>query len=119
MFATCPALETLKHNVSSILSTMLGKEIVLSPQLIVLGVGCPLSLSQNQSFLFIAMTVFRLCLATHWLDLVSPSGQQWLERFQAIYRLERAVYSKKGRKAKAKGSAIWAPLMNWPHMNCE
>lgn len=59
------------------------------------------------------MAVFRLCIASAWLDQNPPAFLQWRARMLATCTLEVAILKSKGYDKRKKGMKIWEPLMQW------
>lgn len=112
MFATCNKLEPLIRDIKGFLKEKLHLQVELDAPAILLGIST-LTEKQGGAMLIIAVAVYRLCIASAWLDPIPPSFQQWVAQLLAIFNLEKAIYRRRGRKAKSKGFEIWKPVADW------
>ncbi|KAJ1119761.1 hypothetical protein NDU88_007946 [Pleurodeles waltl] len=102
----------LNHDKTQVVVNRLNLQISLSPRMMLLGVqekGVPAGAC---AFLFVALAVFRLGIASSSLDPEAPSFGQWLARMMAIYKLEEALYQLKGKKARKGGLGIMGCIIN-------
>ncbi|KAJ1166922.1 hypothetical protein NDU88_007317 [Pleurodeles waltl] len=89
MFFQCVKLESLITGIFDILKKILKQAIYLTNQMVVLGVDHSVCNSRDRYFLFIAMSVFRSCIASLWRDVDPPRFNQWLSRLLSMYHLEK------------------------------
>lgn len=113
IFATCPHLQPVLSAVVSFMSNSLGVSISANPAWVILGVSGDYEQHPKFYFVFVAMAVLRLCIATLWLDKEPPTFRQWLAKLLSIYNLEKRVYARKGRKGRILGECIWEPMAKW------
>ncbi|KAJ1143701.1 hypothetical protein NDU88_010006 [Pleurodeles waltl] len=99
MFFQCLKLESLITGISDILKKILKQTIYLIPQMVLLGVDHAVCNSRERYFLFIAMSVFRSCIASLWRDVDPPRFSQWFSRLLSMYHLENSLYELKGAAA--------------------
>ncbi|KAJ1169260.1 hypothetical protein NDU88_001166 [Pleurodeles waltl] len=113
MFFQCVKLESLITGISDILKKILKQTIYLTPQMVLLGVDHAVCNSRDRYFLFIAMSVFRSCIASLWRDVDPPRFNQWFSRLLSMYHLENRLYELKGAAAGKRLTRVWAPLSVW------
>ncbi|KAJ1170362.1 hypothetical protein NDU88_002239 [Pleurodeles waltl] len=89
------------------------REVVITPQLVLLGIDGVVYLKYSQRFLFLAMSVARCCITSDWLESTPPTFNHWLARMCSMFYLEMGSYACKGRTRKRMGEAIWAPFAQW------
>ncbi|KAJ1204231.1 hypothetical protein NDU88_008012 [Pleurodeles waltl] len=85
----------------------------LTPQMVLLGVDHAVCNSRDRYFLFIAMSVFRSCIASLWRDVDPPRFNQWFSRLLSVYHLENSLYELKGAAAAKRLTRVWAPFSAW------
>lgn len=113
MFATCNTLTVVIGQIEEFLRSKLKLEKVIAPALILLGIQENGRIKERGGVTSIAMTIFRLCISSAWLDPNPPSFQQWLARLLPAYNLQKCINARKGRRAKTKGVKIWKALATW------
>ncbi|KAJ1133125.1 hypothetical protein NDU88_011422 [Pleurodeles waltl] len=118
MFYVCPMLRVLLCEIEVFLKKITGCNVQLSAMLVLLGVmdsteGIEPPLYKIRRFLFVAMAIFRLCIATDWIKKEPPTFEGWRSRLLAIYNIELSLYKLKGHKKRHRGEQIWAPLTKW------
>lgn len=91
LFATCPRLTELIGKMAFYVKQILDHDLMLSPQVILLGVSNQALAAPRKTLLFIMMAIFRLSIATGWLDKDPPSVLRWLEKLLATYRWEKEI----------------------------
>ncbi|KAJ1186656.1 hypothetical protein NDU88_003437 [Pleurodeles waltl] len=87
--------------------------VYLTPQMVLLGVDHSVCNSRDRYFLFIAMSVFRNCIASLWRDVDPPRFNQWFSQLLSMYHLENSLYELKGAAACKRFTRAWAPLSVW------
>ncbi|KAJ1082522.1 hypothetical protein NDU88_002687 [Pleurodeles waltl] len=113
MFFQCVKLGSLITGISDILKKILKQSIYLTPQMVLLGVDHSVCNSRDRYFLFIAMSVFRNCIASLWRDVDPPRFNQWFSQLLSMYHLENSLYELKGAAACKRFTRAWAPLSVW------
>ncbi|KAJ1177754.1 hypothetical protein NDU88_003006 [Pleurodeles waltl] len=113
MFFQCVKLESLITGISDILKKILKQAIYLTPQMVLLGIDNSVCNSRDRYFLFIAMSVFRSCIASLWCDVDPPRLNQWFSRLLSMYHLENSLYELKGAAAGKRLTRVWAPFSAW------
>ncbi|KAJ1100747.1 hypothetical protein NDU88_005828 [Pleurodeles waltl] len=113
MFFQCVKLESLITGISDILKKILKQTIYLTPQMVLVGVDHAVCNSRDRYFLFIAMSVFRSCIASLWRDVDPPRFNQWFSLLLSMYHLENSLYELKGAAAGKRLTRVWAPLSAW------
>ncbi|KAJ1083288.1 hypothetical protein NDU88_003447 [Pleurodeles waltl] len=113
MFFECAKLESLITGISDILKKILKQAIYLTHQMVLLGVDHSVCYNRDRYFLFIAMSVFRSCIASFWQNVDPPRFNQWLSRLLSMYHLENSLYELKGAAAGKRVTRVWAPLAAW------
>ncbi|KAJ1156934.1 hypothetical protein NDU88_009650 [Pleurodeles waltl] len=113
MFFQCVKLGSLITGISDILKKILKQTIYLTPQMVLLGVVHSVCNSRDRYFLFIAMSVFRNCIASLWRDVDPPRFNQWFSQLLSMYHLENSLYELKGAVACKRFTRAWAPLSVW------
>ncbi|KAJ1106168.1 hypothetical protein NDU88_003571 [Pleurodeles waltl] len=88
-------------------------EVVITPQLVLLGIDGVVYLEYSKRFLFLAMSVARWCITSDWLEPTPPTFNHWLARMCSTFYLEMGSYARKGRTRRQIGEAIWAPFAQW------
>ncbi|KAJ1156797.1 hypothetical protein NDU88_009514 [Pleurodeles waltl] len=86
-------------------------EVVITSQLVLLGIDGVVYLEYSQRFLFLAMSVARCCITSDWLESTPPTFNHWLARMCAMFYLEMGSFARKGRTRQI-GEAILARLHN-------
>ncbi|KAJ1190965.1 hypothetical protein NDU88_000282 [Pleurodeles waltl] len=94
---------------ADVLESDLG-EVVITLQLVLLGIYGVVYLEYSQRFLFLAMSVARCCITSDWLESTPPTFNHWLARMCSMFYLEMGSYACKGHMRKRMGEAIWAPF---------
>ncbi|KAJ1117779.1 hypothetical protein NDU88_005975 [Pleurodeles waltl] len=113
MFFQCVKLGSLITGISDILKKILKQTIYLTPQMVLLGVDHSVCNSRDRYFLFIAMSVFRNCIASLWRDVDPPRFNQWFSQLLSMYHLENSLYELKGAAACKRFTRAWAPFSVW------
>lgn len=57
-------------------------------------------------FIFMAMAVTRLCVASMWLQSEAPSYEMWRAKFYNVFNLEFSLYRIKSLRKKQLGIKI-------------
>ncbi|KAJ1107176.1 hypothetical protein NDU88_004569 [Pleurodeles waltl] len=86
------------------------KEVVVTPQLALLGFDDAEYPSQLRRFLFLAMSVTRCCIALDWLEPTPPSFNRWVARLSSMYYFEKNCYAIKRANRRRIGNSIWVPF---------
>lgn len=81
MFGSCPRLPGLLESIMEFLDRSLGLKITLTSDLVLLGLSRTEQNEMAYQFLFVAMAVLRMNIASAWLDPSSPTFHQWLAQF--------------------------------------
>ncbi|KAJ1200869.1 hypothetical protein NDU88_004690 [Pleurodeles waltl] len=89
------------------------KEVVVTPQLVLLGVDDDEYSLQLRRFLFLAMSVVRCCITSDWLEPMPPSFNRSLGRLSSMYYFEKNCYAIKGATQRRIGNSISAPFARW------
>ncbi|KAJ1152641.1 hypothetical protein NDU88_005416 [Pleurodeles waltl] len=97
-----------------VLETDLGAvEVVITSQLVLLGVDGAVYPDQQRRFLFLAMSVARCCITSDWLEPMPPTFNHSLARLCSMFYVEMSSYVLKGPTRRRIGNSIWAPLGQW------
>lgn len=117
MFAVCPGLSQTLQEIGKRLDSILGFAVTLTSQVIVLGVSNQDMEESHRKLVYVSMAVFRLCVASLWLDPSPPSVHVWFGKLLSTYKWEVSVFERRGRRARAEGLLTWAPLTRWINDN--
>lgn len=84
------------EQIQGFLGKVLAQDLVLTPTVIMLGLSDTINVNSGGALLMVAMTIYRLCIASHWKDERAPLFAECQARFLVSYKLESAIYAKKG-----------------------